>query len=149
MFIVLRQILFGVHSKHFSFWPSADVNPMSSDQAHALPLQCMFALSMCTLWSLWQTSSTYLFRGSSLTPGTPTYEKLRQARGWVAGGQIVVGGIALFVAALATAEIFSKFRWKNLFVDFYGITMFIKMTFRETTLIIIGELWYAVEHFYC
>ncbi len=30
-FIVLMKILFGVHLKHSSFWPSADAKPMQED----------------------------------------------------------------------------------------------------------------------
>jgi hypothetical protein len=29
--------------------PSADVKPLSNDIVHALPWQCMFALSMCII----------------------------------------------------------------------------------------------------
>jgi hypothetical protein len=35
------KILIAVHYKHPNFWPSAD-------PVHAMPWQCMFALSLCT-----------------------------------------------------------------------------------------------------
>ncbi len=50
--MVLLKILFAVHSKHFSFWPSPDVQPMSNVLLHAIPWQCMFYISVCILWSL-------------------------------------------------------------------------------------------------
>ncbi len=45
------KILFAAYLKHSSFWPSADVKPMLNDQAHAMPKQCMYAISMCILQS--------------------------------------------------------------------------------------------------
>jgi hypothetical protein len=44
MFTPLIKILFVVHLKHASFWPSADVIPVSDDLVHAMPWQCMFSL---------------------------------------------------------------------------------------------------------
>jgi hypothetical protein len=46
------KILFAVHLKHSSFCPSAGVKPVVNDLVHAMPWQCMFALSMCMLQSL-------------------------------------------------------------------------------------------------
>ncbi len=45
--LYLYKILFAIHSKHSSFWPSADVNPLSNDQMHA-----KFGFSVCTIQSL-------------------------------------------------------------------------------------------------
>jgi hypothetical protein len=36
--------IFAVHLKQSSFWPSADVKPMSTDLVDAKPWQCMLAL---------------------------------------------------------------------------------------------------------
>jgi hypothetical protein len=47
--MALVKILFAVHLKHSSTWSSPDVKPMSNDLMHAMPWQCMFALSMCVL----------------------------------------------------------------------------------------------------
>ncbi len=45
-----RRIFFAVHLKHSSFCPSAVVEPMSIDQVHAIPLQCMqYPYSACLL----------------------------------------------------------------------------------------------------
>jgi len=46
-------MLFAVHFKHYGFWPSAKIKPKQNDLVHAIPLQCMFALSMCILQYLW------------------------------------------------------------------------------------------------
>ncbi len=43
------EILFAVHRKHSSYWPSADVKPMSNNLVHAMTWQCMFALSIIIL----------------------------------------------------------------------------------------------------
>jgi len=48
VFKALTEILSALHLKYSSFCPSADVKRMSNDQAHALPPECMFALSVCT-----------------------------------------------------------------------------------------------------
>jgi hypothetical protein len=40
------KILFAVHSKCSSFWPSAGVKCMHNDLVHSMPWQCMFALFM-------------------------------------------------------------------------------------------------------
>ncbi len=45
IFTILVKI-FVTHLKHSSFQPSADVNPMLNGLVHAMPWQCMFALSM-------------------------------------------------------------------------------------------------------
>ncbi len=42
--MVLIQIFFSVQWKQSSFWPLADVKPMSKDLVHAMPWQCIFAL---------------------------------------------------------------------------------------------------------
>ncbi len=47
------EILFAVHLKHTSFWPSGEVKPVQKDLVHAMPLQCMFALFICLIQSLW------------------------------------------------------------------------------------------------
>ncbi len=41
-----HKILFIVQLKHSSFRPSADPKPMSNNLVHAMPQQCMFALSL-------------------------------------------------------------------------------------------------------
>ncbi len=43
----IYKILFAVHLKHSSFWPSADVKHASNDVVHEATWQCMFALSVC------------------------------------------------------------------------------------------------------
>jgi len=43
-FILLVEILFGAYLKHSSFWPLANVKPISEDLVQAMPLLCMFAL---------------------------------------------------------------------------------------------------------
>jgi hypothetical protein len=43
------RILFAAYLKHSSFWPSADVEPMSNDQLPIMPWQCAYDLSMCIL----------------------------------------------------------------------------------------------------
>ncbi len=48
-----NEIFADVHLKHSSFWASADAKPMSNGLLHAMPWQCMFALSQCLLQSLW------------------------------------------------------------------------------------------------
>jgi hypothetical protein len=55
IFIVFIKILFSVHLKHSSVWLSADVNPMSNDLVHAMPLQSMYVHSMCMPQYLWVT----------------------------------------------------------------------------------------------
>ncbi len=40
------EISFAVHLKHSSFWTSADGKPISNHLAHAMPRQCMLALSI-------------------------------------------------------------------------------------------------------
>jgi len=45
--VVHGKLLFTFHLKHYSFWPPADAN----DLVTALPLQCLYALSMSTLLS--------------------------------------------------------------------------------------------------
>ena len=54
--------IFGVHLKHSSFWPSAHVKPMPNDQAHAVPRQCMFALSKRILHSVWPVAAWEKFQ---------------------------------------------------------------------------------------
>jgi hypothetical protein len=49
------KILFSLHLKHSSFWPSAGVKHMSNDLVNAMPWQGMSALSMCIIQSLWVT----------------------------------------------------------------------------------------------
>jgi hypothetical protein len=44
--------LLALYLKHSSFWPSADVNPMSNELVHALHWQCMFALYEYTTISM-------------------------------------------------------------------------------------------------
>jgi hypothetical protein len=41
--------IFAAHLKHSSFWSSAAIKPMQNGLVHAMPRQCMFALSMCML----------------------------------------------------------------------------------------------------
>jgi hypothetical protein len=48
--------------KHSSFWPLADVKPMSNDAVHAISWQCMFALSLSLSLSL----SIYVYTTNSL-----------------------------------------------------------------------------------
>jgi hypothetical protein len=44
------KTLFGVDLKQSSSWPSADVKPSSYNLVHAMPWQCMYALTMC-VWT--------------------------------------------------------------------------------------------------
>ncbi len=37
IFIVLIKILFAVNKKHSSFWPLAEVKPLSNDLVNAMP----------------------------------------------------------------------------------------------------------------
>ncbi len=43
------RVFFDVYLKRSSFWPSADVKPTSNYLVHAMPMQCMHALSICML----------------------------------------------------------------------------------------------------
>jgi len=43
------KILNATHLKHTSFWLSIDDEPIRNNVAHAMPWQCMFALSVCLL----------------------------------------------------------------------------------------------------
>jgi hypothetical protein len=45
------KISFSVHLKYSNYWSSADVKPMPKCLVRAKPLQCMFALYVCTLQS--------------------------------------------------------------------------------------------------
>ena len=45
IFMVLLKILFVVHLKHFTFWPSADVKPISNDKMPSS--ECLLSLSLC------------------------------------------------------------------------------------------------------
>jgi hypothetical protein len=45
-------ILFAIHLKHSSFWPSAVAKPLQDEQVHAMLWQCISVLSMCRLQSL-------------------------------------------------------------------------------------------------
>ena len=53
------KILFTHPLKHSNFWHSADVKPMSNDLVHAVHWQCMFALSICLIQSLWTQMGTF------------------------------------------------------------------------------------------
>jgi len=44
--MVLIKELFATDLKQYSFCPSANVRPMSNDLVHAMPWQCMFAISV-------------------------------------------------------------------------------------------------------
>jgi hypothetical protein len=46
MFMI--KILFAVHLKRSSFWPSAVVEPISNDPVQAMHWQCMLALNVYT-----------------------------------------------------------------------------------------------------
>jgi len=52
MFIVLIKILVDVNLNYSSFWPSADVKPVSNVSENAMSWQCMFPITMCMQWSL-------------------------------------------------------------------------------------------------
>ncbi len=43
----LKKILFAVHLKHSSIWPSADAKPMLNDLVHAMPRQ--YIIHICSL----------------------------------------------------------------------------------------------------
>ncbi len=47
IFMVFIKMLFAIHLKHSRLWPSAEVKPLLNDAFHAMPRQCMFAISMC------------------------------------------------------------------------------------------------------
>jgi hypothetical protein len=49
IFIVLRRNIFAAHLKHSSFGPLSVVKPVQNDLVHAMPCQCLFALSVCIL----------------------------------------------------------------------------------------------------
>ncbi len=49
--MVLIKILFAAHLKQPCVWPSANVKLPSNDLVHAIPWQCMFALTMHILQS--------------------------------------------------------------------------------------------------
>ncbi len=50
-----KKNFFSVHIKRPSFWPLADVEPMSSDLVRAKPWHCLFALSLYTKNSIVDT----------------------------------------------------------------------------------------------
>ncbi len=52
-FIVLYKNTIAIILKHSNFWTSADAAPMSNALVNAMPQQCMLALSMHTLLTLW------------------------------------------------------------------------------------------------
>jgi hypothetical protein len=49
MFIVLIKNIIDVHIKQASFWPSAGVQPMPNDRMHAMPWQCLLAISIALM----------------------------------------------------------------------------------------------------
>ncbi len=55
IFMVLVKILVAVNVKHSSFWASDDDKPMSKDLMHAVPRQCLFALSVCLYYDLYES----------------------------------------------------------------------------------------------
>jgi len=66
--------IFSVHLKHYSFWPSADVKPMSHDLVYAMPWQHMFA-NICVylnLYEVLQISHVYIGEGYAIMPATAT-----------------------------------------------------------------------------
>jgi hypothetical protein len=55
IFILFIKILFAIHLKHFSFWPTATVKLMSNDIVHTMPWLCMYAhmLFLCIYYDLY------------------------------------------------------------------------------------------------
>ncbi len=89
------KILVTVYLKHSSLWPSANVNPVSNDLAHAIPWQCMFALSLPLSISLCLLSilkSLYIYSTIILRRGV-TFEQIPHCQMTIC--QILVHGLVL------------------------------------------------------